>query len=82
MHLQAHLAQLVHQAHHLVAQVVRLAHQGLARQDIVRVVHQVRVVLVQALRQVLEVQATHHQARALVVQEVLVAHEVLVVHHL
>ena len=72
VHLRAHLAQVpvVHQAHHLVA-----------RQALVRVVRQVRAVLVQALRQVLEVQATHHQARALVVQEVLVAHEALVVLH-
>ena len=69
-------------AHHLVAQVVRLAHQGLVHQDIVQVVRQVRVVLVQAPHQVLEVQAIHHQVRALVVQEVIVAHEVLVVHHL
>ena len=81
VHHRAHLAQLVRLAHHLVAQVVRLAHQGRAHQDIVRVVRQVRVVLVQALRQVLEVQATHHQVRALVVQEVIVVHEVLVVLH-
>ena len=82
MRLRVHLAQLVHQAHHLVAQVVRLAHQGLVHQDIVRVVRQVRVVLVQAPHQVHEAQATHHQVRALVIQEVIVAHEVLVVHHL
>lgn len=83
VHLRAHLAQVpvVHQAHHLVAQVVRLAHQGLVHQDIVRVVRQVRVVLVQAPHQVHVAQVTHHQARALVVQEVLVAHEVQVVHH-
>lgn len=72
---------VVHQAHHLVAQAEHLVHQGLARQALVRVVRQVRAVLVQALRQVLEVQATHHQARALVVQEVIVAHEVLAVLH-
>lgn len=76
--LQAHLAQVpvVHQAHHSVAQVVRLAHQGLVHQDIVRVVRQVRVVLAQAHHQVLEAQAIHHQV--LVVQEAIVAHEVLV----
>ena len=76
---QAHLAQLVRLVRHLVAQVVHLAHQGLAHQDIVRVVHQVRVVLVQALRQVHEVQATHHQAQAPVVQEAIVVREALVV---
>lgn len=83
VHHRAHLAQVlvVHQAHRLVAQAEHLVHQGLVHQDIVRVVRQVRAVLVQALRQVLEVQATHHQARALVVQEVIVAHEVLVVLH-
>ena len=83
MHLRAHLAQVpvAHQAHHLVAQVARLVHQGLAHQDIVRVVHQVRVVLVQAPHQVHVAQVTHHQARALVVQEVIVAHEVLAVLH-
>lgn len=79
MRLRVHLAQLVRLVHHLVAQVVHLAHQGLAHQDIVRVVHQVRVVLVQALHQVREAQAIHHQVRALVVQEVIVVHEVLVV---
>ena len=81
--LQAHLAQVpvVHRAHHLVAQVVRLVHQGLVHQDIVRAVRQVRVVLVRAHHQVLEAQAIHHQVRALVVQEVIVAHEVLVVLH-
>ena len=82
MRLQAHLAQLVRLVRHLVAQVVRLAHQGLVHQDIVRVVRQVRVVLAQALRQVLEIQVTHHQVRALVVQEAIVAHEAQVVHHL
>lgn len=53
---------VVHRAHHLVAQVVRLAHQGLVHQDIVRAVRQVR----------------HHQVQVLVVQEAIVAHEALV----
>lgn len=76
MRLQAHLAQLVRLGHHLVAQVVHLAHQGLAHQDIVRVVRQVRVVLVQALHQVLEALVTHLRAQALIVQ---VVQEALVV---
>lgn len=77
--LRAHLAQLVRLAHHLVAQVVRLVQQGRARQDIVRVVHQVRVVLVQALRQVHEAQATHHRVQVLVAHEAIVVREALVV---
>lgn len=83
VHHRARLAQVlvVHQAHRLVAQAEHLVHQGLVHQDIVRAVHQVRVVLVQAPHQVHVAQVTHHQARALVVQEVLVAHEVQVVHH-
>lgn len=78
MRLRVHLAQLVRLVHHLVAQVARLVHQGLAHQDIVRVVHQVRVVLVQAHHQVHEAQAIHHQVQVLVVQEAIVAHEALV----
>lgn len=83
VHHRAHLALLVrvlvvHRAHHLVAQVVRLAHQGLVHQDIVRAVRQVRVVLVRAHHQVLEAQAIHHQVQVLVVQEAIVAHEALV----
>lgn len=80
MHLQAHLDQLVRLAHHLVAQVVHLVHQGLVHQDIVRAVRQARVVLVRALRQALEAQVTHHQV--LVAHEAIVAHEAQVVHHL
>lgn len=80
VHLRARLAQVLvaHQAHHLVAQAEHLVHQGLVHQDIVRAVHQVQAVLVRALRQVHVAQVTHHQAQALVVQEVLVVHEVLV----
>lgn len=81
MHLRAHLVRVrvVHQAHHLVAQAERLAHQGLVHQALVQAVRLVLAVLVQAHHQVLEAQATHLQALA--VQEVLVAHEALVTHH-
>ena len=76
---QAHLALVVHQARHLVAQAEHLAHQGLVRQGIalvvrlalavlVRVRHRVHVALVTL--QVLVAQVLHLQALA--VQEVLV----------
>lgn len=81
VHHRARLAQLVRLAHHLVAQAEHLVHQGLAHRDIVRAVHQVRVVLVQAHHQVHVALVTHHQVRALVVQEAIVAHEAQVVHH-
>lgn len=76
VHHRAHLAQVpvAHQAHHLVAQAEHLVRQGLVHQDIVRAVHQVRVVLVQAPHQVHVALVTHHRVRALVAQEALVAH--------
>ena len=75
VHHRAHLVRVpvAHQAHHLVA------HQGLVHQDIVRAVRQVRVVLVRALRQALEVQATHHQVQVLVAHEAIVVREALAV---
>ena len=83
MHHRAHLVRVlvVHQAHHSVAQAEHLVHQGLVPQDIVQVVRQVRVVLVRAHHRVLEAQAIHLQAQALVAHEVQVAHEALVAHH-
>lgn len=74
VHHRARLAQVlvVHQAHHLVARAEHLVHQGLVHQDIVRAVHQVRVVLVRAHHQVLEAQVLHLRALALEAQAVTV----------
>ena len=83
MHLRAHLVRVrvVHQAHHLVAQAERLAHQGLVHQALVqavrlalavlvRVHHRVHVALV-TLR-VLVAQVLHLRALALEAQAVTV----------